>query len=339
MRTGQTRTRPRNAEPQDQRDRRRRAAKQAAAKSAAGKIVDTWLKTRTSPHTARAYRGDLETYRRHRGRPTVAAAVAELLAMDVHRAAEAADLYVAWQRGEGYALASVYRRTAALKSLCRMANRHGRIAWRLDVRTGRATPIRDTRGPGEHAFDRMLAGARQFQTPQAARDTAALHLLHDIGLRRAEAAALTVADVDLAGGTNGWRLWITGKGKCEREEMQLPEPTAAALQAWMRARGDRPGPLLLGYDHRRQGRDVPQRGLTPGAVGEIVRRISTAAGCRCTAHGLRHTAITTALEATGGDLRKVARFSRHKDWNTLALYDDARRRTAGDVADLVARAG
>jgi hypothetical protein len=53
-------------------------------------------------------------------------------------------------------------------------------------------------------------------------------------------------------------------------------------------------------------------------------------------HGLRHEAITSALDKTNGDVRTVQRFSRHADTRTVLLYDDRRRDVAGDVAKLVA---
>ena len=60
------------------------------------------------------------------------------------------------------------------------------------------------------------------------------------------------------------------------------------------------------------------------------------AGARARPHGLRHTGITAALEATNGDLRAVAKFSRHKDVRVVGLYDDDRRDLAGAVATKVA---
>ena len=53
-------------------------------------------------------------------------------------------------------------------------------------------------------------------------------------------------------------------------------------------------------------------------------------------HGLRHTAVTTALDATNGDVRSVRRFSRHADIGTVLIYDDERKDEGGRIADLVA---
>lgn len=60
------------------------------------------------------------------------------------------------------------------------------------------------------------------------------------------------------------------------------------------------------------------------------------AGVPVRPHGLRHAAITTGLEATGGDVRRVARFARHADVRTTMRYDDERADLAGSVARLVA---
>jgi integrase/recombinase XerC len=53
-------------------------------------------------------------------------------------------------------------------------------------------------------------------------------------------------------------------------------------------------------------------------------------------HGLWNAAITEALDLTGGDVRAVQRFSRHRDVRVLQRYDDSRRDLAGDVARRVA---
>lgn len=57
---------------------------------------------------------------------------------------------------------------------------------------------------------------------------------------------------------------------------------------------------------------------------------------RLTPHGLRHSAITYALQVTGGDVARVAQFSRHKKIQTLMIYDDRRRAEAAEIARLVA---
>ncbi len=50
-------------------------------------------------------------------------------------------------------------------------------------------------------------------------------------------------------------------------------------------------------------------------------------------------AARAAREVTGGDVRKVQRFSRHRDLQTLVVYDDNRVDLAGEVSKLVASNG
>lgn len=52
-------------------------------------------------------------------------------------------------------------------------------------------------------------------------------------------------------------------------------------------------------------------------------------------HRIQHSVITAALDATDGNVRKVQKFSRHRNLNTLMIYDDNRGRDQGDVTDLL----
>ena len=69
----------------------------------------------------------------------------------------------------------------------------------------------------------------------------------------------------------------------------------------------------------------------------VVRQIGERAGIKVRPHGLRHAAITRALDLTGGDLRSVQRFSRHKDVRLLQRYDDNRQDLGGAVARWLAQ--
>jgi len=52
-------------------------------------------------------------------------------------------------------------------------------------------------------------------------------------------------------------------------------------------------------------------------------------------HRIRHSSITAALEATGGDVRRVQKLSRHSSLNTLLIYDDNRKNLQGQITDLL----
>jgi integrase/recombinase XerC len=102
---------------------------------------------------------------------------------------------------------------------------------------------------------------------------------------------------------------------------------AAALAGWVEARGPAPGPLVTALDRASRGRRLSGTGLYL-----VIRRLGERAGLRARPHGLRHAAITAALDLTGGDVRKVQRFSRHKNLQTVLRYDDNRQDLGGDVA-------
>jgi integrase/recombinase XerC len=153
-----------------------------------------------------------------------------------------------------------------------------------------------------------------------------LRLLHGLGLRRSEVVAIDLEDVDLEGGA----VWILGKGRTAKERLTLPEPTRAALAAWIKVRGPEPGPLFINFDRRLKGRR-----LTGDGLYFLVRKLGAQAGFGVRPHGLRHGAITEALDITRGDVRSVQKFSRHRDLRTLLVYDDNRLDLAGDVARLV----
>jgi integrase/recombinase XerC len=55
-----------------------------------------------------------------------------------------------------------------------------------------------------------------------------------------------------------------------------------------------------------------------------------------TPHKLRHSAITAALDATGGDVRRVQRLSRQAKLETLQRYDDNRNDLQGEVTRTLA---
>ena len=52
-------------------------------------------------------------------------------------------------------------------------------------------------------------------------------------------------------------------------------------------------------------------------------------------HRIRHSAITAALDASDGNVRKVQKLSRHKDINTVMTYDDNRNNHQDEMSQLL----
>jgi integrase/recombinase XerC len=101
--------------------------------------------------------------------------------------------------------------------------------------------------------------------------------------------------------------------------------------AWLTVRGSEPGPLFVNFDRAGKG-----EGFSGRSIARLVLALGAAVGLAVRPHGLRHAAITEALDLTSGDVRKVQRFSRHRDLRVLNLYDDNRADLGGEVARLVA---
>lgn len=110
------------------------------------------------------------------------------------------------------------------------------------------------------------------------RDTAMIRLLEETGMRRAECAALQLADVDL----DGLVAVVMGKGRRERRCYFTPE-TAVAVGRYLRERSKtrwaKSPALWIGHVGP----------LSPNALGEMLERRSRQAGiARVHPHALRH---------------------------------------------------
>ncbi len=281
-------------------------------------LVDLWLEGRT-PQTREAYGKDIAEFGRFLKLHPPQRAAAHLISFSHGEANELVLSYRNALVDAGLAPATVNRRLASLRSVVKLANTLGRVPWTLAIPNVQSQRYKDTRGPDEDAFALLLAGAKKRKKPQ--RDLALLHLLHDMALRRSEVAELSLEHVDLARG----RLSVLGKGKRERHLLSMPTTVRAKLAAWIDKRGQEPGSLF---------------GLSDGGIYQIVTACGREAEVgHVRPHGLRHSGITRALDATGGDVRKVRGFSRHADIKTVLIYDDARRDDFGTIAELVATRG
>jgi integrase/recombinase XerC len=292
------------------------------APDAADRLIAAFLAGR-SPQTLRAYRTDLANFAEFSKVAGIAEAASRLLAGGHGRANETVLLFRSQLQARGLAPATINRRLAALRSLVKLARSLGLINWVLDVEGVRTEPYRDTRGPGHAGFRQLLAALDGRIDPKAIRDRALLRLLYDLGLRRAEVIGLDVEDVDLAAET----VAVLGKGRTQKVNLTLTPATRAALAEWLTIRGVQSGPLFPSLDRATCGRRLSGMGLYL-----VVRQIGERVGLRVRPHGLRHAAITRALDLTGGDIRSVQKFSRHKDVRLLQRYDDNRQDLGGAVA-------
>jgi integrase/recombinase XerC len=291
--------------------------------SAASRLLAAFFSGRKA-ETIKAYQADLEDFRAFAKSPTLEQAAQLLLASSLGQANALVLDYKAYLLGRQLTPATINRRLAAIRSLVKLARMLGLVPWKLEVEGCKSEGYRDTRGPGRVGFRNMLQVLDRRKDSKAVRDRAILRCLFDLGLRRAEVLHLDLHDLDLRTGT----LAVLGKGRTQKELLTLPPETKAAIEAWLILRGDGSGPLFNSLDRAKKGNGR----LSGAGLYDIVRKLGSKAGLRVWPHGLRHAAITEALDLTGGNVRAVQKFSRHRDVRVIERYDDNRTDLAGQVA-------
>lgn len=210
---------------------------------------------------------------------------------------------------------TINRRLASTRSLVKMAKLIGLCSHDIVIKNVRSTPYRDTSGPGKQAVLDMLKRAKR------SRDRALLVLLFNNALRRGEAVAMDIRDVDFSRSL----LRIVGKGHTEPQLVKASDQTLEALERMLNDPKNghpcpSPGaPLFVALDNSSRGRR-----LSGKSVCNLVNRLGKSVGVRATPHGIRHTSITTALDETGGDIRSVAKFGRWANERVIDIYDDFR---------------
>ena len=147
---------------------------------------------------------------------------------------------------EQYAAATANKMLAALRGVLREAWRLGHMTAEdyqraADVAGVRANPLLRGRALKAGEVRALFEACRDDPTPAGAREAAMLALLY-AGLRRAERVALDRMDFD---GTTGALTVRAGKGRRDRI-VYATNGARAALEAWLRVRGDSPGALFSG---------------------------------------------------------------------------------------------
>jgi integrase/recombinase XerC len=255
-----------------------------------------------SPHSVRAYRGDVASLLDHAARMG-RSRVADLDLLTLRS-------WLAGQATRGRARTTLARRAAATRTFTAWAHRVGlaptdAAALLATPRTGRALP-----GVLRHdEASRLLevAGlAADADDPVAVRDLAVLEVLYASGIRVGELCGLDVDDVDRSRGV----LRVLGKGAKERT-VPVGAPAVRALDRWLadgrpRLAAAASGPaLFLGTRGRRLDPRTARR-----AVHALLAHVPGAPDLG--PHGLRHSAAPGRRLPRGGGRRDSARDRRRR---------------------------
>jgi integrase/recombinase XerC len=267
-----------------------------------------------SPHTVRAYIGDITSLLEHAHRGGIAEPAG--LDLGVLRG------WLASQHESGAARATLARRGAAARAFTAFAHRRGWLAADPGpllgtLKTRRSLPHVLRRDEMAAVLGGLDAAAGEAEAgPDVAvalRDAAVLELFYATGIRVSELCGLDVGSIDHGRRT----IRVRGKGDKERT-VPVGVPALRAVVRWQEtgrgviATGTSGTALFLGV---RGGR------LDPRTARRIVHsRLREAGASRDPGpHGIRHTAATHLLEG-GADLRSVQEILGHSSPATTQIY-------------------
>jgi integrase/recombinase XerC len=257
-----------------------------------------------SPHTVKAYSGDLANFAAYGGsrgwRELDHIAIRGFLSQ----------LYE-----KGLSKTSVARSLAAVRSLYRWLAQQGVVAQNpAKLVATPKLPQKLPRVPTIEEMNSVLDGQMPEVAAFAQRDRLMLELLYGCGIRNSELTGINLDDIRLSAEA----ILIRGKGKKERY-VPFGDSAKAALAAYLPVRQS----VLAEAGKNTPALLINQRGgrLTTRSVGRIIKKIAVAKGLSSDVHPhtLRHAFGTHMLEE-GADLRAIQELLGHERLATTQRY-------------------
>ncbi|MGA3173768.1 MAG: tyrosine recombinase XerC [Syntrophorhabdales bacterium] len=252
-----------------------------------------------SPHTRRAYVGDLSDFFRF---------LASNGCGDVDL--QAIRAYIADVYG-GLKKSSISRKISSIKVFFKYLKKKGHIKENpaLLIRSPRI----EKRLPKFYTVDEMFhfLDTLPDETWISLRNRAIFELIYSTGMRAAEALSLDITDVHLEG---SWAL-VKGKGGKERV-LPFGEKAASALARYIREAESRRSTGVRALFVNRQGARLSYRGLL-----KVMKKhqLSVSLFKNLALHGLRHSFATHMLNG-GADLRSIQELLGHSKLSTTQKY-------------------
>src|ERR1700721_3059248 len=270
-----------------------------------------------SPHTIKAYRGDLASFAAYAGSRGW---------KSIDHIAIRGFLSQLYDKGLGKT--SVARSLAAVRSLYRWLAREGVVEQNpAKLVATPKLPKKLPRVPTIEEMNFVIDGEMPEVAAFPERDRLMLELLYGCGIRNSELTGINLDDIRLSAEA----ILIRGKGKKERY-VPFGDSVKNALAAYLpvrqkalQVRGKHSAALLI---NRRGGR------LTTRSVGRIVKKIAVAKGLSPDVHPhtLRHAFGTHMLEE-GADLRAIQEMLGHERLSTTQRYTQLSMKHVLEVYD------
>ena len=258
----------------------------------------------SSPHTIKAYSGDLANFAAYAGsrgwKQLDHIAIRGFLSQ----------LYE-----KGLSKTSVARSLAAVRSFYRWLAQEGVVEQNpAKLVATPKLPKKLPRVPTIEEMNSVLDGAMPEQAAFPERDRLMLELLYGCGIRNSELTGINLEDI----GLSALAILIRGKGKKERY-VPFGDAVKQALADYLPARNA----TLAGVRKNTPALLINRRGgrLTTRSVGRIIKKIAIAKGLSPDVHPhtLRHAFGTHLLEE-GADLRAIQELLGHERLATTQRY-------------------
>lgn len=266
-----------------------------------------------SPHTLRAYSGDLREFIGYLNKGGMASLDSNENLMATRVTVLSIRGYLAWLHKKAVDKRSVSRKLSTLRSFFRYLKKHGLVAD--NPAEGVLSPKTGEKIPAYLSVDDMfrLLDSISGDTLLALRNRAIFETIYSTGIRVSEAAGLDVPSVNSTQGV----IRVYGKGSKERM-VPVGRQAIAAIGRYRRKLFEEKGvpmtggPLFLNSSNGR---------LTTRSMNRILKKIAAICGLTVplSPHALRHSFATHMLDA-GADLRIVQELLGHKSLSTTQKY-------------------
>ena len=285
----------------------------------ADRLMQSFLKGR-KPTTIEAYKKDLSYFAEFCKLPDSTTASAQLIKMNHGQANMVALDFRNDMIEKNLAPKTINRRLSALRSICSLANRFGIVPWQLSVQGVKDERRKQPNPPSVDEINGVLqAAAAQGNERKRVRDVALVTLAYTGAFRRKEILSADFSELDLERGC----FRITGKGKSEKETIDISSIAIECLRKWIALRGNAPGPVFF----NQRGKPLTGRG-----VYHIIQNLGAKVGLSLHPHALRHAFVTNNYNA-GVRMPDIQAVTRHVNEKTLQGYLTIKRETAKKISE------